>query len=327
MTEPYSTFADALEGLLDENQAFTRELVQHFSDISPKHLNALMDIWGAVSTKRKQFFLTTLKKYLERNILFCFDLLARRMLQDEDAIVRATAIRLLSDCEDEDIIPTLLEIAMQDAETATRAEAVTALGKYVLKGELDEISDTHHDTVEETLIDLYHHSTNVNLRQRAVEALGFSSRKEVVAFIREAWQHESPMWKASAVSAMGRSYDRQWTEEILESLIHESEIIRLAAVKAAGELSLPHARPILLGQLKEERDEAVFQAIVWSLSQIGGEDVREYLLSLVDQYENEEHEQIAFVEDALANLDFTEATQDFNMLNFTPEDMPNGDEL
>ena len=94
MTETFRTFADALEGLLNENQALTRELIQHFSDISPQHLNALMDIWGAVPTARKQFFLTTLKKYLEQNILFSFDLLARRMLQDEDPIVRATAIRL-----------------------------------------------------------------------------------------------------------------------------------------------------------------------------------------------------------------------------------------
>lgn len=323
--DPTTTFADALEALLDENQELNHELLQHFSDISHENLNALIKIWGKLSTTRKQNFLYALKKDLETNILLSFDSIARYMLKDDDEFVRTISIRLLSDYEGEDIIPALLIIATKDAVNEPRAEAITALGKYVLKGELDEISQSQHKKIEERLLDIYHNAAQTNLRQRALESLGFSSRKEIIPLIREAWSHASPMWKASAILAMGRSYDQQWATEVLEGLVHEHEIIRFAATKAAGELALQTARPILLDHLLESQDEIVFQAIIWSLSQIGGEDVRDYFLSLIDQYD-EDDEQVDFIEEALENLDFTEETQDFDMFNFTPEDIFENDE-
>jgi hypothetical protein len=61
----------------------------------------------------------------------------------------------------------------------------------------------------------------------------------------------------------------------------------------------------------------VFSAIIWSLSQIGGEDVRTYLENLLDQLEEDE-EQIAFLEEALDNLAFTEDLDRFDLLAFDP---------
>ncbi len=316
MSIPDPTFEDAVNILLDEDQQIPQNILFLFSDIAPQQLKTLKENWTTISLVRRQEFVSNLKRALEVDTLLCFDLLAKSLLSDDDPIVRASAIRLLSDCESEGIVPALMEIAKNDTETHPRAEALTALGGFVLRGELDEISKESLREIEEVLLHIAKGNEKVELRQRALESLGYSSRPEAAEQIREAWQRETAIWKASAVFAMGRSCDEGWRDEVLRALLHENEIVRLAAAKAAGELALPSARPIMLKMMEEENDDAVFRALIWSLSQVGGEDVREYLLSLLDQYDDEEEAQIEYVEEALANLDFTEDMQDFNFLNY-----------
>ena len=117
---------------------------------------------------------------------------------------------------------------------------------------------------------------------------------------------------------MGRSADERWTDAVTRSLVHVDDRIRKAAVQAAGELSLQPARPILLKMLGEEEDATILSAVIWSLSQIGGEDVRTYLENLLDQLEDDE--QIAFLEEALDNLAFTEDLERFDLLAFDPDE-------
>ena len=93
--------------------------------------------------------------------------------------------------------------------------------------------------------------------------------------------------------------------------------IRKAAVEAAGLLSVPSARPILLKMLGEEENDTILSAAIWSLSQIGGEDVRTYLENLLDQIEDDD--QIAFLEEALDNLAFTEDLDRFDLLAYDPD--------
>ena len=99
--------------------------------------------------------------------------------------------------------------------------------------------------------------------------------------------------------------------------------MRLVAVQSAGQLELKAARKPLLDMLEDELDDDVFQAIIWSLSQIGGEDVRTYLQALLA--EAEEDEEIEYLEDALANLSFTEDMEEFDMLAIDPDDEFNED--
>lgn len=321
MTTSEPTFEDAIAHLHDEQRDLTREMLSFFSDMTPPQISALQADWDNISAARQRDFVIHLKRELEIDTLLSFDLLARALLNDKDPFVRAGAIRLLNEYERSDIIPEFLGITKNDPAIEPRAEAITALGNFILRGELDEISDAYLHEVEELLIALINANEKTELRQRALESLGYSSRPEATKLIREAWTRDLPMWKASAVFAMGRSYDTKWRDEILQALLHENEMVRLAATRAAGELALGDARPILLKMLEDERDEDVFRALIWSLSQIGGEDVREYLLSLLDQYDDDEEAAIAYLEEALTNLDFTEDLQDFDFLNYDEDDL------
>ena len=322
MNDTELSFQETLNLLLDENKKLSGEALALFSDMLPEQLKLLLDTWDEITLSRRQSFLALLKQALEDDLLLSYNALARALLSDEDAVIRTIAIRLLSDYDREDIIPTFLDIALHDPESEPRAETITTLGSYVLDGELEEISQQNLKKIEDVLIQIAQSDKKTELRQRAIESLGFSSRKEVRPLIKDAWERETVMWTASAVSAMGRSYDKGWEEEILEALLSENEIIRLAATKAAGELSLPSAHPILLKILTDDDDAAVLHAAIWSLSQVGGEEVREYLLSLLDQYDDDEFAQIEYIEDALSNLDFMEDAQSLDLFDFDSGDLP-----
>ncbi len=327
MTKKAPTLQKALDLFLDKNQEINRELLQSysplFSDMFPAQLRSLFQVWDEIALQRRHALLAHLKSELDVDLLYSFEALARALLSSDDAITRTYAIRLLDDCENDNLVETLLKIATDDPELEPRAEAITSLGTYIYYGEIDKLSQENLSMVEETLLEIAQNSEKAELKMRAVESLGFSSREEVPDLIREAWQRGTAAWKANAVSAMGRTYDKSWEEEILEALLHESEVVRLAAAKAAGGLSLDSARPILLNALKEEKDAGVLRAAIWSLSEIGGEDVKEYLLFLFDQYDEEsDEEEIEYLEEALANLDFTEDAQSLDLFDFDGADIP-----
>ena len=322
MSISQDTFKELIFKLADESQELPPEIFFQFteilSDIAPVQLKPLFKVWHEIPLSRRHSLLAHLRNELEIDVLYSFNALARPLLQDEDGIIRSFALRLLADYEREDLLPTFIDLAMNDPEIEVREEAISLLGIYIYYGELDEVSEKNLKKIEVAILQIAKSDPKTKLRQRAVEALGFSSRKEVPALIEDAWQKESALWKASAVFAMGRSYDERWQEEILEGLVHENEIVRLSATKAAGNISLSLARPILLNNLEEESDEAVLRASIWSLSEIGGEDVREYLQALLDHLKDEE-EQEAYIEEALANLDFTEDLQNLAFFDFDTE--------
>jgi HEAT repeat protein len=174
--------------------------------------------------------------------------------------------------------------------------------------------------VEDALLSSAASEDDARVRRAAVESLGYSSRLEVGTLIESSFHREDPNWQASALVAMGRSADEErWTDSVTRSLVNEDDRIRKAAVQAAGELSLKSARVLLLKMLGEEEDDGVLSAIIWSLSQIGGEDVRTYLENLLDQIEDDD-EQVAFLEEALDNLAFTEDLDRFDLLAVDPDD-------
>ena len=244
--------------------------------------------------------------------------LPRALLTDPDPEVRTRAIRLLDEYEDPKIVPSYLDMLKNDPSVDVRVEAANALNLFVDLGELEEISESIYHQVEDALLASANSEDDVRVRRAALESLGYSSRPEVITLIESSFHRVDPAWQRSALIAMGRSADERWDDNVTRSLVHVDDRIRQAAVQAAGELSLSSARPILLKMLGEEEDPEILSAVIWSLSQIGGEDVRTYLENLLDQLEDDE--QIAFLEEALDNLAFTEDLDRFDLLAVDPDD-------
>ena len=312
------SFQTVLDALLDGKKDFPRRYLKEFSDIRPLELKTLLDIWPRVTLSRKQTLLEELKTLAETDTLVSFDDFGRALLADPDPIVRTHAIRLLHESEDLKLVPTYLDMLKNDSDTTVRREAANVLNLFVDLGELEEIPENIYHQIEDALLASANSEDDARVRRTALESLGYSSRPEVITLIESAFHREDPNWQASALHAMGRSADDHWTEDVLHSLINDDDRIRRAAVEAAGDLAISPARAILLEMLSEEEEPDVTSAVIWSLSQIGGEDVRTYLENLLDQTDDDE--QLAFLEDALDNLAFTEDLARFDLLAFDPED-------
>ena len=318
MNTTNTSFQSVLDALLSDRKEFPRRYLQEFSDMGALELKALLEMWPQVKPSRKLTLLEELTSLAEKDTLVSFDDFARALLTDPEPEVRTRAIRLLDEYEDPKVVPSYLDMLKNDPDVNVREDAANALRLFVDLGELEEIPASIYHQVEDALLASAASEDNVRVRRVALESLGYSSRLEVMTLIESAFQREDPAWQASALVAMGRSADDRWDDEVTRSLVHVDDRIRKAAVQAAGELSLQSARPILLKMLGEEEEPSILSAVIWSLSQIGGEDVRTYLENLLDQLEDDE--QIAFLEEALDNLAFTEDLERFDLLAFDPDE-------
>jgi len=326
MNEQTTTFQTILDTLLASGKDFPRRYLRHFSDMAPLELQTLMDIWSRVKPDRKQSLLDGLLSMAEGDTLVHFDDFARAILNDPEAAVRVKAIRLLDRdaCDDVRLVPVFIELLKNDPDVNVRAEAANILNLFVDLGELEEIAEEVYGEVMSALLESAKGDKETRVRRRAVESLGWSSHPEVVELIESAFDGNID-WKVSALTAMGRSADDRWEDRVLRSMLDDNDKIRKAAVQSAGMLGFKSARLPLLRMLESEDNGEIMTAAIWSLSQIGGEDVGTYLENLLDQTEDDEL--IEFLEEALDNLAFTEDLDRFELMAFDPDEIEDLEEL
>jgi HEAT repeat protein len=308
------TFEEINLALLDLTTPFPGKYLHKFSDISPKNLSKLKTIWKKIDHARRFNLLSDLEDLLDADTLVNFDELAKFAMDDLEGDVRAAAIRLLWECEDIGIVPLLLDKLKNDPDFAVRAQAAISLGLFVYRGELDKIPSSLLNRIVDHLIVTYNSNDHEIIRQKALESLGYSTREVVSNFISTAFQSTDEDWKASALCAMGRSADEKWTNQVISYLPHPNLRLQIEAVRAAGEIEIPEARPLLLKLANSrETDEDLWTVAVWSLSQIGGDQVKETIEKLINHAKSDE--ELTFLEDALENLSFTEGLDELNLLN------------
>jgi HEAT repeat protein len=288
-----------------------------FSDLDRAALEGVMQAWPYIPEPQKYRLLDGLCDVADENLLVSFEELARVLLGDKDGQVRLRAIRLLEESDDPKLAAPFLKILSHDEDSEARREAASALGHFVELGELEQIPGEVHRQVEEGLLAKANGEDRVIIRRTALESLGYSSRPEVATLIQSAIRRENPDWQASALIAMGLSSDERWEEQVVARLLDEHPEVRLAAVKAAGEMRLTSARSLLFQVLEAAEDDQVSSAAIWSLSQIGGEDVRLYIQNLLDAAELDEDEQ--FLEQALENAEFTDELNRFDLMSVEPD--------
>lgn len=313
------TLQTALEHLLNSNADIPKNHLQHYSDLDPQSLTLFMDAWPRVKPTRKLLLLDELLSHLDEDTIVSYEEIGRALLNDANSDVRSRAIRLLAESDDPKLASKFIEILLNDPDLAPRMESATLLGEFILMGELEKLKQSLQQKIEGALISVIRSEDNPSLRRRALEALSYSSNPEVAALIESAFERADPAWVAAALRSMGRSHDERWNEDVVSRMLDDDPRIRFAAVEAAGELNIEEAGPILIKMLEdEEEDDDVVAAAIWSLSQIGGDDARIYLLNLIEN--TEEEELVEFLEDALENLDFNTELNKFDLLSLDDDD-------
>ncbi len=309
--EPPS-FGRVLAALRDTDQLFPPTLLYHFSGLYGPDLAALETAWPEINVERRRNILNDLHEIGEANFEVAFDSVFRLALEDADAEARAIAIRGLWESEELDLVAPLIDLMQNDPAPEVRATAASALGRYIYLGEIEDIPALMKQRIEDALLAVIHGQDVLDVRRRALEALGYSGRPEVVGLIQAGYESADEPMRVSAMFAMGRNSDPRWTTAVLAELEHGSPELRFEAARAAGELQLGEAVP-KLEQLIQDGDEPGHEAALWSLSEIGGPEARRILTELLDGTEDEDEQEL--IEDALENLDFTDEVANFSLMN------------
>jgi HEAT repeat protein len=280
-------------------------------------LDEVRSVWAKMTAERRLTTMRHLVEIAEDNFEVDFGPIYRIGLTDQEPDVRVAAIEGLWEDDDIALIPPLLKLLADSAESV-RAAAAGALGRFVYAGELEDIPVHKVTPVIRALKTVYDDGAEVvAVRRRALEALGFLSSEEVGGLISRGYQHEDPLMRLSAVFAMGRSADdEKWGETVVKELRSGDPEMRFEAARACGELEyVPAIRG--LAELLDDVDEEVQRAAVWSLGQIGGDKARQLLTAVLESDAEHLHDD---AETALDELEFKGNNLDFTLFDFEDDD-------
>lgn len=224
-------------------------------------------------------------------------------LKDDDPTVREAAIEVLWDDDSVGLLHRLIGLAQHDPSREVRAAAVSALGRFILLGEYDELPENEMRRAQNATIALLTNpQENIEVRRRALEAIANSSHEIVNGQIIQAYRSDEPQMRVSSIFAMGRTCDSdQWGDTVLRELSSDDAEMQYEAARSAGELELDEAIPVLT-QLAIHPDREIKEVAIWSLGEIGGNEAMRVLMNLADDADEEGDEELASaIEEALSN--------------------------
>jgi len=295
-----SKLDETLRVLNDVDQPLSANAIYNLSDIEPNDLERLGAAWGAIPVDRRRSLVSRLAEAAETNFELDFSAVTRLALTDLDDEVREAAVEATWTDESPDMGRRLINMASGDIAPGVRAAAVSALGRFILLGELGKFDPSLARRAENVAIKLYNDpNESVDVRRRALEAVANCGRAGVDDMISEAYNGTNNRLKISAVFAMGRSCDPRWAQIVLRELASGDPEMRYEAARTAGELEIKQAIPYL-AEMLHAGDREIMEVAIWSLGEIGGDQARRVLEDVIEQAEEaEDHDLAEAAEEAL----------------------------
>ena len=295
------------------------------SGLDREEVNRVKAIWPTVPDDRRQTAIRHLVEITEDNFEVDFNSIFRLGLTDQDPEVRSSAVEGLWEDDDPLLIGPLIDMLQSDPHESVRAVAASALARYVLAGELEELPAHKAEPVTTALRRTFARADeSIAVRRRALEALGFLSSDEVADLIHQSYYRPDELMRVSAVFAMGRSADaKRWGQLVFEELASANPEMRFEAARASGELEYAPAVQRLT-DLVEDTDDEVQRAAVYALGQIGGDKARDILVAILESDAEHLH---AIAEEALDELEFKSGNLDFTLMEFDDPDEDDDDWL
>ena len=297
---------DLLTDLADDAEPVSDRDLTPLSNLSREQQHALDDVWTQISLDKRRLLVAALTEAGDEDIQLDYSAVFRRGLRDDDAEVRRASIDGLWENENVTLIRPFLRL-LDDSDTAVRASAATALGRFVLQGELGHLTEERYDEILSRLRAIIAEpSVPISVRRRAVESIAYSSTSDVRDIIARGYEDADPEMRQSAIFAMGRSADHYWRGQVRVELRNEGPAFRYEAARAAGELADPQAVPALARLLRDDV-LAVREMAIWALGQIGGSAARQALQLFIEQDKSAltDHARDSLAEMALLSGDLT----------------------
>ncbi len=319
-TRPVQPDVDTVIAALREGEdgsKVTATVFYGLSNISESDMARIQPVWERLPADYRHKLVDLMAESSESNFELDYRIFGRYALDDEDAGVREAAIDLLFDDNSLSLMDDLIDKAQWDDSIAVRAAAVSALGRFILAGELGELPERETTRAQDAAVNLLtNEDEDLDVRRRALEAISNSSHEIVPDAITEAYDSQEPVMRYSAVFAMGRTADDVWGDTVTRELNSNDPAMRFEAARSAGELELEDSVPKLV-RLAFEDEIEIREVAVWSLGEIGGRDALRALNMLADRLKEEgetEGDLYEAVTDAIANASLVGG--DFSFMEF-----------
>ncbi len=289
-----------LTALRDNDGSINTTLYYGLAGLEPSEIGQLAVTWDALDPVYKRKLLLELLEAGEANVELNYSELGTYALADADPGVREAAVELLWEDETIEMMDSMVGLALHDEAYEVRAAAASALGRFILLGELGDLPEEKTLRAQEAATAILNNLNEDNdVRRRALEALSNSSNEMVDEAIREAYDSPDRRMNASAVFAMGRTYDEKWNQFVLQQLESDDSEMRYEAARAVGELEIEEAVRALT-RLALDDDREVKEVAIWSLGEIGTKEATRFLERLAtDAKRHKDAELLEAIEDAI----------------------------
>lgn len=295
----------ALAQLRDEQTKLSSAAIAALSGTTKADLAAFAQTWVNLSAERRRFAARRMVEMAEDDFNLDFDFVFRRLLNDEDATVRAAGIQGLRESEDAALVKPMIGFLRSDPAAIVRAAAAPALGRFVRLAEYGRLREDQAELIGEALLATTRSDIeDLTVRCRAVEALAYWNNAIVREVIQIAYDDDAPEMRASAVAAMGHSADTFWRAITQAELASPDPRMRFQAARASGELENRKAAARLIELLDDPAGE-VQGAVILALGQIGGKAAKQ---ALADAAQSDDEVLSTLAKDALQELEFADGS-------------------
>lgn len=306
------TVAQLMQRLVhDADDVALRDLFV-LSDLTREEMATVETHWNEVPVMRRRRLVEWLVDAAADHMELLLGRLLRVALRDEDARVRTLSISGLWEDAEPDLIGPLTTILRSDPAESVRAAAASALGAFILAGELDELDASLAMRAEQALLAAYQSGEEaVTVQARALESLAYSGEAGLRQMIEDAYYASHEEMRLSAVRAMGRSADIRWRALARAELASPDAEMRAEAARAVGELDAKAVVPDLI-QLLEDSAQSVRHAAIEALGRLGGRDARDALREVANGGDEDD---AAAAEDALEEMLFLDEVGDTSLFD------------
>ncbi|HEY3342331.1 MAG TPA: HEAT repeat domain-containing protein [Anaerolineae bacterium] len=306
------TFDEALASL-GAQAAPTSRTLRALSGLDTDQLAEVQAAWPLLNAQRRAYVTEKMREMAEEDVELDFTSMFHFTFSDVDERVRLSSIEGLWEDETPSLIDPLVILLRGDPSPLVRAASATALGRFLLLGEMERISRLRRDQVYSALMGAILISPPDSVvYQHALESLAYTSNEEVQTLISDAYASENLALRVTAVFAMGRSGDKQYSDLVRNELNSVLPAMRAEAARACGELEVSEAVPEL-SKLVDDSDTDVTTAALIALGQIGSDEARHLLEHAA---ESDDEDIAATAEEALSELDLLHGDIKFSTLWF-----------
>src|SRR5688500_4860746 len=130
-----------IELLADDQEPVDETSLVHLSNLTREEQQLLDATWPMIPLDTRRRMVALMNEQAEEDVQLDFKALFRRGLQDPDEVVRYLSVDGLWEDESVTLIRIFLTMLRSDLSPLVQASAATALGRFVLQGELGYLTD------------------------------------------------------------------------------------------------------------------------------------------------------------------------------------------